>query len=586
MKQKSIKNKGKKNIIIIFIVILVIIGLIVGISIYLNNQKYEYDIVEISNEQIQYYKLEQDGKYGVIDKEGGIVIEPKYVMVDIPNPTKELFIVQDEGDINSYAIDRNGNNLYSQYESVEAINISTIASNIPYEKSVLKYKENGLYGIIDLDGKEITDSIYDSISSIDYKEGCLKVEVEGKYGIINIKGTEIVKPEYDLVLADGYYDEESKYKNAGFVLRIKTDDGYRFGYADKKGKIILEPLYNEVNRITELEGEDIYLITSNNGRYGLLKNGKEILKNEYTEISFYLSNNLLIVEKDKTKGVVNLEGDNIVPIDYDDIIMGGKYINAQKGDELVIFDSNGNNIDTDIISLNEVTDKYSIVIDKDNNYNIVDNEGNKKLENIYTYIEYYKDDKFIVSREGKAGIIDGEGNRLIELKYSSIQKIEGTNALQAVDSETNRTDIIDEELNINEGLIGAFLSKKDNYIKMYSETDMKYYNLSGKEVEYKDICPNNQMYADSKDGKWGLIDKNGNIIVPYEYEAVTEQNGNVAGVKKDGKWYIIDTSGNRLTDNGYTIDWLDVTFLGKYYMTNTPVSRGIIYSGTINNNEQ
>ena len=133
MKQKSIKNKGKKNIIIIFIVILVIIGLIVGISIYLNNQKYEYDIVEISNEQIQYYKLEQDGKYGVIDKEGGIVIEPKYVMVDIPNPTKELFIVQDEGDINSYAIDRNGNNLYSQYESIEAINISTIASNIPYE---------------------------------------------------------------------------------------------------------------------------------------------------------------------------------------------------------------------------------------------------------------------------------------------------------------------------------------------------------------------------------------------------------------------------------------------------------------------
>ena len=99
-----------------------------------------------------------------------------------------------------------------QYESIEAININTISSNIPYEKTVLKYKENGLYGIMDLDGKKITDSIYDEISSIDYKEGCLKVKVEGKYGIINIKGTEIVKPEYDLVLADGYYDEESNMK--------------------------------------------------------------------------------------------------------------------------------------------------------------------------------------------------------------------------------------------------------------------------------------------------------------------------------------------------------------------------------------
>ena len=189
---------------------------------------------------------------------------------------------------------------------------------------------------------------------------------------------------------------------------------------------------------------------------------------------------MLIVEKDKVKGVVNLKGDNIVPIDYDDIIMGGKYINAQKGDELIVFDENGNNINTDIISLNQVNDKYSIVIDKDNNYNIVDNNGNKKLENIYTYIEYYKDDKFIVSKEGKAGIIDGEGNVIIDLKYSSIQKIEETNALQAVDSETNRTDIIDEELNINEGIIDSSVIKKENYIKLFSKTDMKYYNLSGK----------------------------------------------------------------------------------------------------------
>lgn len=583
MKKKG--NKSKKNVIIIIAIILIIVALIIGVFIYLNNQKYEYEIVEIQNNQIEYYKLEQDGKYGVIDKEGNIVVEPRYIKVDIPNPTRNIFVVTEEGNTNSYAIDSSGNNIYSQYESIEAININTLSSNIPYEKTVLKYKENGLYGIIDLDGKEITDSIYDSISSIDYKEGCLKVEVEGKYGIINIKGTELVKPEYDLVLADGYYDEENKYKDAGFVLRIKTDDGYRFGYADRKGKIILEPLYNEVNRITEILSKDVYLITSNNGRYGLIKNGKEILKNEYTEIAFDSNNNLLIVEKDKTKGVVDLEGNNIIPIDYDDIIIGGKYINAQKGEELVIFDSNGNNINTDIISLNQVNDNYAIVIDKENNYNIVDKSGNKKLDNIYTYIEYYKDDKFIVSKEGSAGIINGEGKIVIDLKYSSIQKIEGTRALQAVDTENNRTDIIDEELKINEGLTDANIVKKDNYIKLYSQNDMKYYDLSGKEVEYKELCPNNQIYADKKDGKWGLIDINGNIIVPYEYESVTEQNGNVAGIKKDGKWNIVDTSGNIISDKEYTIDWTDVTFLGKYYMTNTPLSKGIIYSGTVKNEE-
>ena len=101
---------------------------------------------------------------------------------------------------------------------------------------MLKYKKAGLYGIMDLSGKEITKNIYNSITNIDYKEGNLKVEQNGEFGVININGTTLIKPEYESIIADGYYNEETKYENAGFVLRIKTDEGYRFGYANKKGK--------------------------------------------------------------------------------------------------------------------------------------------------------------------------------------------------------------------------------------------------------------------------------------------------------------------------------------------------------------
>ena len=61
---------------------------------------------------------------------------------------------------------------------------------------------------------------------------------------------------------------------------------------------------------------------------------------------------------------------------------------------------------------------------------------------------------------------------------------------------------------------------------------------------------------------------------------VTEQNGNVAGVKKDGKWQIVDTKGQLVSDNGYTLSWVNVTFLGKYYQTNNS-KNGIVFSGTI-----
>ena len=573
------KNKSKKKIIILIVILLIVIAVAVGITMYLNNQRYNYELSEISNDQIQYYKLEQDGKYGVIDREGNIVVEPVYSTIDIPNPTLPVFIKSDDAQ-NFSAIDNNGNDILTGYESVEAISINNISSNIPYEKTVLKYKQGGLYGLIDMQGNKITDNIYNSITNIDYKEGNLKVEQNGQYGVINIKGTTIIKPEYESIIADGYYDEETKYERAGFILRIKTDDGYKFGYADRKGKIILEPLYNEVSRITEITGDDVFLITANNGRYGVVKNGKEVLKNDFTDINFDQNNNLLILQKDSSWGVVDLEGNNIVPIDYDNIIIGGKYINAQKGEDTLIFDASGNNIDTDILSYNQVNDNYAIVIDKDNNYNIVDNAGNKKLNENYTYIEYLNNDEFIVTINGKTGIINGEGNTIIEVNYNAIQQIDGTNALQAVDSENNRTDIIDKDMQIHEGIENAYISKETNYIKLYSETDVKYYNLDGKEITYKEIAPNNSIYADKKDGKWGLVDANGNVVVNYEYDMVTEQNGNVAGVKKDGKWQIVDTKGQLVSDNGYTLSWVNVTFLGKYYQTNNS-KNGIVFSGTI-----
>ena len=573
-------NKKKKNIIIFIIVLVIILAGVIGVSIYLNNLKYKYELSVIQDSDIQYYKLEKDGLYGVIDKEGNVVIEPKYTSIDIPNPTKAVFIKSDDGK-NYSAIDEKGNQLFTDYDSVEAISINSITSNIPYEKTVLKYKQGGLYGLIDFDGKKITENIYNSITNIDYKEGNLKVEQNGSYGVINIKGTTILEPVYDAIMADGYYNEETKYEKAGFILRIVTDEGYRFGYADRTGKIILDTLYNEVSRLTEVKGDDVYLVTSTNGRYGLYKNNKEILANEYTDISFDPNNNLLIVQKDQAQGVVNLEGNNIVPIDYDNIIIGGKYIDAQKGEETVVFDSNGNNLNTDILSYNQVSD-LAIVIDKNNNYNIVDSSGNKKLKENYTYIEYFNNNYFIVTKDGKTGVINGNGNVVINLEYDAIQAIDGTNVLQAIKTNENRTDIIDSNMNIHEGIVNANVVKKDNYIKVFSETEMKYYDFSGNEITYKSLFPNNNLYASQSDGKWGLVNNNGTVVVPYEYDMATEQNGNVAGVKKDGVWQVVDTNGQIVSDSQFNLSWLDVTFLGGYYKVNNSTN-GTVYSGTVQN---
>ena len=109
-----------------------------------------------------------------------------------------------------------------------------------YEKSVLKYKENDKYGLIDFSGKKITKPIYDEIDSVSYKEGELLVKQNDKFGVINIKGNVIVDIDYAKISVDGYYTDKNQYKYAGYIVSNKTDEGYRYGYISNSGKIIVE----------------------------------------------------------------------------------------------------------------------------------------------------------------------------------------------------------------------------------------------------------------------------------------------------------------------------------------------------------
>lgn len=557
---------NKKVIIIIIAIIAILIAVFTVITI---SRKDEIDVQEIKQEDVKYFLLKANQKYGVIDNLGNVVIEPQYNEVQIPNPTTDLFLCSnEEGEDKKWqVINKQNERLLTEYSNIEALAINEQTSYVPFEKNILLYKEGSYYGIIDFQGKKITEPVYEEILGIDYKEGYLKVKQQNQYGVIDIKGRDIIKNEYDNIMSDGYYNKETKYKKAGFITRIKTDEGYRFGYVNSNGKRLLDSIYNELNRITEIESDkDIYLIISTNGKYGLVKNGKVILEPEYTEISFDKKSNLLIVTKGESSGVSDLSGKFLMPIDYDSVAIGGDYIIASKGETKLVFNTLGEQINTDISNHTTVSKDYSIIIDNDNYYNIVDSSNNKLLSDKYIYIEHFKDDMFIATKEAKTGVIKADGSIVVPIVYGTVQKIEDTELLQGIDTKTNKIDIIDGQGNIAEGLENAKILKTDKYIKIYSETDMKYFDMSGKTVYNRDLLKENSIFADCKNGKWAFLNSNGTNITEYKYEMVTEQNAGFAGFKQDGLWGVMDKDGNVILNPTYKIETDNIPkFLGKYY---------------------
>lgn len=561
------KNGEKKVIIFLILILIIIAGVFAFIKI--NDSKDSIKLEVIEEADVKYYVLRKENKYGVIDKEGNIVVEPKYAEIIIPNPTKDVFLYSENATINNSnfsAMNMAGDKLFGDYESVCAIDINQLSSYVPYEKTVLKYKKGNLYGLVNLSGEKVTDAIYEEIQGIDYKEGYLKAKKNGFYGVIDINGKSVIKNEYDDIESDGYYNEDIKYSKAGFILRIKTDDGYKYGYATNKGKILKDAMFNSVNRLTDIDdSKNIYFVATMNGKSGLYKNNKIVIKNEFDDIIYDISSKLLLVQNGNGEGVYNLDGKCIVPIDYENIIIGGDYINASKGEKKLVFDLNGKEVNTDNFSHTKVSDKYSIIIDNDNNYNIVDNSNNKLLKDNFVYIEYFKEDLFIATKDSKTGVINSNGNVVAPISYGTVQRINGTDLLEAIKLENNEIDLINVSGNVIKGIENATLEVEDNYIKLYSDTDVKYFDLNGNEVNYKKLYPNNTIFADKQNGKWGFVDANGNKVIDYKYDFVTEQFGNFVGVKQDGKWGVLTVTGQNVLKPTYKFDYNNVRFISQYF---------------------
>lgn len=563
----------KRNIVIIIILLILIIG--ISTFFILKNIREDgrnYEIEEIKD--YSYFVLNQDGKYGVIDKEANIIIEPKYDSVKIPNPSKAVFVCGISEEQNK-VLNENQEEIFTNYDNVECISLKNIASSLMYEKSVLKYEKDGKYGLIDFNGNEITSNIYENIEGLKYKEGELQVTKDGKLGIINIKGNELVEIEYDKVDVDAFYQEGQSYKLSGYIVGNKTDEGYRYGYISVDGEELLKTEYNEISRINDIKNEEsIYLIASKNGQYGLTKNGENILNFEYQSINYDNDNSLLIIEKSKKYGVSDINGNIIVPVQYSQIDIAGNnlYVTDTSGNKTVL-DNSGNSteINFNISYINVENTNYKIVIDDSNDktlYGVVDNNNNELIKAQYSYIEYLFDNYFLISNEqGKLGVVDDNGQEKIEAIYNSLQQIKDMKLIQASITGENNIIIYSANAEIICQMQDATVTTNEDYIKVSNATETKYISNLGTELTNKEIYTNNTLFAQNVDGKWGFVDSNGNVKIQCAYDKVTEFNEyGYAGIKKDGKWGVINEDGTIIAELKYEFkDNSEPEFLGAFY---------------------
>ena len=474
---------SKKTGIIIIISLLVILG--IGISIYMPNKDKLQKETE-DNTDISYYLLKNDEKYGVINNNGDIIIDAEYDEIVIPNINRDVFICTKEE--KQKVLNSKKNEIFSQYQNISAIELSNVIAETTYEKNVLKYEENNKYGLIKIDGEIITKAIYDEISSLGYKNGEILVKENGKYGIINDKGNQIIKALYDEIISDQYYNVDEGYKKSGYIVSNTTDEGYRYGYYDYEGGEVLKVEYNQIMRLTQMkDSNNIYLIASKNGQFGVFVNNNKIINTQYQSITYDEGTNIFIVERTGKYGAINEKGLEILKTEYNDIQINGIYLYTKKDEENKVFDKNGQQVEINFNTvISATTNKdYYIKIEKDEEeqYSILNSDLKEITKQKYKYLEYLTGKYFIITNEtGKSGIIDSDEKEILEPKYDLIQKIKDKNIIQVINFESNTTEIYNKELKKIVELKDMKIQKLDNYIKVYNDEEEYYLDNNGNQI--------------------------------------------------------------------------------------------------------
>ncbi|MCI8655050.1 MAG: hypothetical protein HFJ48_04160 [Clostridia bacterium] len=303
--------------------------------------------------------------------------------------------------------------------------------------------------------------------------------------IILIKPKEDIEKilsKYETVESDGYIED------GGYIVSKKTAQGYRYGYVNYKGKLLLNLEYNAIIRVQNLGNKDkVYLIASKNGRYGVNINDKTIINYEYQFIDCN-NNEVFVLNKNDRYGVANTKGEIIIKPQKNYIEAKGMYIYINDDERSYVCDINGKEVQLDFnVTINKTeNDKYYIKTtykDEDYKYQISDQYGNAIGEKEYSYLQYVFDDYFIAGNEDrKQGLINEKGETKIDFNYTLIQRVRNTNVIRTLNIETNETEVYSSKLekicnmknatieNKNEEII---IYNKDNEIKLDTNGNIK-----------------------------------------------------------------------------------------------------------------
>lgn len=359
----------------------------------------------------------------------------------------------------------------------------------------------------------------------------------------------ITKPLYDAGL----------YTSDGNAIAKK---GISYGIVNSAGDVLLPFLYND---ISNYDNPSVFKVVQNH-KCGIAdRNGRLVTDVIYTEIE-YVSAGEIYLYIDNAKGMCNIDGKIIIPVEYNDIVYSGNLIAMVKvGTKWTLFNCSQNTfsdkwydevykITAGIQTDNHMIKGYYVL--KNGKWGCVDSFGNTVIDFKYDALDKFDEmGRARIIYNGKFGIIDCGGQIVIEPAYDYIYPFDRLKVTVAMVGNKYGA------LNILGDIVIPF---EYDYIYPFNNslTTVAYKNKEFSVISHDGTAVTNKTYSYIEEFKngialaygdgYGYIDHNGNEIISCVHTDVKQGTALSVFLKKDGKWALFSPYGENLS--GFVYD--------------------------------
>lgn len=393
-----------------------------------------------------------------------------------------------------------------------------------FREGIARVKKDGKYGYIRKDGSYLCLPTY--ISATPFQEGIAWVVKEkGAPTAIDVDGKELftVKESYSVFCySEGF---------AGFSVR--TDDGdIKWGYLDKKGKVVIPPIYKEVGFFSQ----GLASVKDNNHLSGYIDvKGNLKIAHQYANGEKFNKSGLAIVQTtgdDDLYGVINKDGKFVINPQFATLIPDndGFLVQMEKHGDFGYCDTKGKlTINPQFAEASTFGNGELAPVLVGGSVGYINKKGIMVIPPQFEAATFFVHNYALASSGKKIGIINQEGKYVVNPQFQSIandfsynvDEIKNTPFIRVESQYIDIDKIVDkiETLLANNMLDGMSFPPtveeiqvrykiEDSKMPVYSDLET-YLGYWGQNISARLIL-NGYFYKEVSDGWWGtkrVIDK-------------------------------------------------------------------------------